>query len=67
MTRFQVGDNGWWVHIKYYLLAAYSGVLSVRRVVSGFFAAIPVITRALLFITEPLQTGACVVGTWCRA
>lgn len=57
VKRFNVPAEGWWVHIKYYLLfgilvAACCGVL-----VSGFFAAIPVITRGLLFIVSPLQTG----------
>ncbi|MCG8648214.1 MAG: 4Fe-4S binding protein, partial [Pirellulales bacterium] len=56
--RWNVAEDGWWVHIKYYLLAgtlvaALGGVL-----VSGFFAAIPVITRGLLFLGEPLQSGA---------
>jgi NAD-dependent dihydropyrimidine dehydrogenase PreA subunit len=58
VTRFRVSDDGWWVHVKYYLLlgilvAALCGVL-----VSGFFAAIPVITRGMLFIFGPLQTGS---------
>lgn len=57
VKRFNVPADGWWVHIKYYLLfgilvAACCGVL-----VSGFFAAIPVITRGMLFIISPLQTG----------
>ena len=57
VTRFRVADDGWWVHIKYYLLlgsmvAAFCGVL-----VTGFVAAIPVITRGLLFLGAPLQTG----------
>ncbi len=57
VTRFRVASDGWWVHTKYYLLTAvmFCSVLGV--LVSGFFAAIPVITRALLFLTEPLQTG----------
>lgn len=58
VTRFQVSGDGWWVHIKYYLLlgivvAAFCGVL-----LSGLFSAIPVITRGLLFTLSPLQTGA---------
>lgn len=58
ITRFQISGDGWWVHIKYYLLlgiivAAFGGVL-----LSGFFSAIPVITRGLLFTLSPLQTGA---------
>jgi NAD-dependent dihydropyrimidine dehydrogenase PreA subunit len=57
VQRFRVTKDGWWVHIKYYLLlavmvAAFCGVL-----VSGFVAAIPVITRGMLFLGEPLQTG----------
>ena len=58
ITRFRVSADGWWVHLKYYILlgtmiAACGGVL-----VSGFVAAIPVITRGLLFTISPLQTGA---------
>ena len=58
VTRFRVPADGWWVHIKYYLLlgiliAAFCGVL-----LSGIFSAIPVITRGLLFTLAPLQTGA---------
>ena len=57
IKRFRVADRGWWVHTKYWLLAtvlicALGGVL-----ISGFVAAIPVITRGALFLGEPLQTG----------
>ena len=57
VKRFRVSDDGWWVHIKYYLLlttlvAACCGVL-----VSGFVAAIPVLTRGMLFAISPWQTG----------
>ena len=57
VTRFRVTGDGWWVHIKYYLLlavlvAAFCGVL-----LSGFVAAIPVITRGFLFLLSPLQNG----------
>lgn len=57
IKRFQVPDDGWWVHIKYYLLlgtlvASLFGVLT-----AGFVAAIPVITRGLLFLLGPLATG----------
>jgi ferredoxin len=49
--------RGWWVHLKYYLLfgclvAAVGGVL-----VTGFVAAIPVVTRAFLFLVKPLELG----------
>ena len=55
--KLRVADEGWWVHIKYYLLTAtlISALLGV--LVSGFVSAIPVITRALLFLIEPLQIG----------
>ena len=57
VTRFRVADDGWWVHIKYYLLlavlvAAFGGVL-----ISGYVAAIPVVTRGLLFLIAPFQNG----------
>ncbi|MBT5927996.1 MAG: 4Fe-4S binding protein [Verrucomicrobia bacterium] len=55
--RWHLVKDGWWVHIKYYLLggvlmAAFFGVL-----ISGYFSAIPIITRAFLFIGDPIQTG----------
>lgn len=48
----------WWVHLKYYLLSAVliaslSGVL-----ISGYLAAIAVLTRGLAFMLTPLQTGS---------
>ena len=57
VTRFRVADDGWWVHVKYYvltsvLIAAMFGVL-----LSGFVAAIPVITRGFLFTLKPLHDG----------
>jgi ferredoxin len=55
VTRFQVKQDGWWVNLKYYILlgtlvAAMFGVL-----LSGFVAAIPVVTRGMLFFLGPLQ------------
>ena len=50
--------TGWWRNLKYYVL---TGVLvcSVCGVlISGFVAAIPVITRGLAFLLAPLQTAA---------
>jgi ferredoxin len=57
IKRFRVSGPGWWVHLKYYLLlgvmiSALGGVL-----LSGFVAAIPVITRGFLLVGEPLQSG----------
>ena len=57
VKRFRVPDDGWWVHIKYYLLAGtlFSALCGV--LVSGFFSGIPVMTRAMLFIVDPVQSG----------
>ena len=57
IQRLRVPADGWWVHIKYYLLAgsllcACGGVL-----VTGYVAAIPVVTRGFLFLGEPIQSG----------
>lgn len=57
VKRFRVANDGWWVHIKYYLLLAVLVAACCGVLVSGFVAAIPVITRGMLFIGEPLQTG----------
>ena len=57
VTRLRVKGDGWWVHIKYYLLAAILMAALLGVLVSGFVSAIPVITRGLLFLGEPLQSG----------
>jgi ferredoxin len=57
VTRFRVADDGWWVHIKYYLLAGMMICAALGILVSGYVAAIPVITRGLLFLGDPLQSG----------
>jgi NAD-dependent dihydropyrimidine dehydrogenase PreA subunit len=57
VTRFRVPDNGWWVHIKYYLLLAVLVTSLLGVLTSGVVAAIPVLTRGMLFVFGPLQTG----------
>lgn len=57
VTRLRVKEDGWWVHVKYYLLLATLVAACCGVLVSGFVAAIPVITRGLLFTLAPLQTG----------
>ena len=54
---FRVPDNGWWVHIKYYLLAGSLVAALCGVLVTGYVAAIPVLTRGLLFVLAPLQVG----------
>lgn len=56
--RFRVPDDGWWVHIKYYLLASILLAASSGILISGFFSAIPVVTRGYLFLLDPLQNGS---------
>lgn len=57
VKRFRVGANGWWVHIKYYLLAGTMVCAIFGVLVAGYVSAIPVITRAIMYLGEPLQTG----------
>jgi ferredoxin len=58
VKRFNVPDDGWWVHIKYYLLAGTLVCAVLGVLVTGYVAAIPVVTRGMLFLGEPLQTAA---------
>ena len=60
--QFHLAGRGWYVHLKYYVLtgvlvAALFGVL-----VSGFVAAVPVVTRAAVFLLSPLEVG--LVQSW---
>jgi ferredoxin len=57
VKRFNVPDDGWWVHIKYYVLMATLVAAACGVLVSGYVAAIPVITRGMLFLGDPLQSG----------
>ncbi len=57
VTRFRVADEGWWVHVKYYLLAGTLLAAVFGVLVSGYVAAIPVITRGMLIVGGPLQNG----------
>ena len=67
-TRFRVANDGWWVHVKYYLLLGVLICALLGVLVSGYVAAIPVLTRGLLFLGEPLQSGLLRgghQGVWC--
>ncbi len=57
VRRLRVPPGGWWVHLKYYLLAAVLVAAVFGVVLTGFVAAIPVLTRAFAFLVTPLQTG----------
>ena len=56
-SRIRTPDNGWWVHLKYYLLTAVMVAALCGVLLSGFVSAIPVLTRGLLYVFDPLQTG----------
>lgn len=57
VERFRVRKDGWWMNLKYYLLLAVMISSFFGVLISGFVAAIPVITRGFLFVLAPLQMG----------
>ncbi|MCL4206912.1 MAG: 4Fe-4S binding protein [Pirellulaceae bacterium] len=56
-TRFRVADNGWWVHLKYFVLAAVLVAAAFGVLLAGFVSAIPVVTRFFAFAVTTSQTG----------
>jgi len=48
----------WWRRLKYYLLMATLVSSLFGVLLTGFVAAIPVVTRGMAFLLAPLQTGA---------
>ncbi len=57
IRRFRLHRAGWWVHIKYVVLGATLLAAAFGLLVAGYVAAIPVVTRAMAFTGDPLQTG----------
>ncbi len=58
LRRFQLRDGGtagWWVYLRYYLLAAVLISSLFGVLLSGFVAAIPVLTRGFMFTAARLQ------------
>jgi ferredoxin len=49
--------DGWWKHLKYYLLTAILVSSALGMLLSGFAAAIPVVTRGMSFTLGTLQLG----------
>ena len=49
--------EGWWVNARFYILAVVLAAAAFGVLLSGFVAAIPVLTRAMLLIPAPLQMG----------
>ncbi len=58
VRSFRLPAKGWWLHLKYYLLLATLVSAALGVVVSGFVAAIPVLTRGFVFLVKPFQTAA---------
>ncbi len=54
---FSVSGKGWYVHLKYYLLTGVLVSSIFGILVSGFVAAIPIVTRAAAYLLTPLETG----------
>ncbi len=57
VQRWRVASRGWWVQLKYYLLTAVLLSSLCGVLASGYLAALPVVTRALVFLVQPLQLG----------
>ena len=49
--------SGRWTHVRFLLLAIVLIAAGFGVLLSGFVAAIPVLTRAMLFVLAPAQTG----------
>ena len=49
--------EGWWVNLRYFILAVTLISAAFGLLLSGFVAAIPLITRGMVFIFGPLQLG----------
>jgi polyferredoxin len=61
VKRWKLKDEnhrGWWVHLKYYLLVGCLVSAAFGVLVTGFVAAIPLITRAFLFVVKPVELGS---------
>lgn len=57
ISRFNLQRDGWWVRLKYYVLCAVLVAAACGLLLSSFVAAIPVLTRGLVFVLAPLQMG----------
>lgn len=53
VTRFRVKRDGWWVNLKYYILVGVLVSSICGVLLSGFVAAIPVITRGFEYTLTP--------------
>ena len=56
VRRTRPAERGWWVHLKYYVLAATLAAALFGVLLSGFVAAIAVLTRGMAYLITPLET-----------
>jgi len=54
---FRLKTEGWWANLRYFLLVVTLIAALFGLLLSGFVAAIPVITRGMVFVLGPLQLG----------
>ncbi len=54
---FELQREGWWVNLRYFLLTTVLVAAGFGVLLSGFVAAMAVLTRAMLFVLAPFQTG----------
>ncbi len=57
LRRLHLKRRGWWVHLRYWLLAGVLVAAAMGVMLSGAFAALPVLTRGLTGVVEPLHVG----------
>ncbi|MHC4198792.1 MAG: 4Fe-4S binding protein, partial [Planctomycetota bacterium] len=57
IRRFRLERRGWWVHLKYFLLAAVAAAAAGGVMLAGHFAAIPLLNRGLRLTAGALQLG----------
>lgn len=57
VSRVQLSCEGWWTRLRYVILAAVLCAALSGMMLAGFVAAIPLLTRGLVFLVAPLQTG----------
>ncbi len=55
--RLHIKRRGWWVHLRYYLLAGTLAAAACGVLLGGFVAAIPVFTRGMMYLVAPVQLG----------
>lgn len=57
VRRLRLKGAGWWLHLRYYVLAAVLVAAVGGVTLAGYVAAIPVLTRGFLFTGGRLQLG----------